>query len=131
MGRLLLGVVLGVALGTTAVSWFYRHGGNIIVAGRVLGPDPFALVQCTGEFVTATVPDTPSAQSMLDPEDVLNDNPPSSSPSSIGALSPNAFSGGNSPGVVGDSSRGGGWTGGSSSGPSDNNRLVVVIVPHC
>ena len=36
--RLILGLVIGLLVGAGAMIWFFAYGGEIIVAGKTLGP---------------------------------------------------------------------------------------------
>lgn len=36
--RILFGILIGLVAGFSVATWFYGHGGNVIVAGHALGP---------------------------------------------------------------------------------------------
>jgi cytoskeletal protein RodZ len=37
--RVIIGLALGLLVGFGGATWFYAHGGNIVIAGRALMPD--------------------------------------------------------------------------------------------
>jgi hypothetical protein len=37
--RVIIGLALGLLAGFGAATWFYAHGGNIVIAGRAIMPD--------------------------------------------------------------------------------------------
>jgi type III secretory pathway component EscT len=42
----LTGIIIGFLIGVVAATWFYAHGGNVIINGQTLGPDHQYLVTC-------------------------------------------------------------------------------------